>query len=229
METYCPDGDRTPSDWRLFDYAENSGCDGDFNTEARILMAAANLFASKGYAGTAVREIVDAAGVTKPTLYYYFKNKEDLYRKLMDQCIETFFRIMEQALARPGDLRSRLTAFYEHIYLLFHANIDFLRLVNSMIYGPPGATPTYDLRSRNLRFEKLLNEMLDAGATAGEFKQENREEVLLLLLGLIRSMQVQLVFKRSPKPFDDVKTIQRVINLIFDGAKVSCCGGEPQP
>ena len=36
----------------------------------RILIAAATLFANKGYAGTSVREIVEAAGVTKPTLYY---------------------------------------------------------------------------------------------------------------------------------------------------------------
>ena len=227
METFCPNGDHLPADWRLFDYAETSGCDGEFRTEARILMAAANLFANKGYAGTAVREIVDAAGVTKPTLYYYFKNKEDLYRKLMDQTIGTFFRIMEESLAAPGDLRTRLVAFYGNIYRLFQANIDFLRLVNAMIYGPPGTTPAYDLKSRNERFERALNEMLDAGVAAGEFPEENREGVLLLLFGLIRSIQVHLVFKRSQDPFDDEESIRRVIDLIFDGAKASCRDAEP--
>lgn len=228
MESYCHDGDRTPSDWRLFDYAESNDCSAEFKTEARILMAAANLFANKGYAGTAVREIVDAAGVTKPTLYYYFKNKEDLYRKLMDHTIETFFRLLEDSLTEPGNLRSRLVAFYTHIYQLFHANIDFLRLANSMVYGPPGATPAYDLKSRNVRFEKALTEMLKAGAAVGEFREENLEEVLLLLLGLIRTIQVQLVFKRAQKPLA-VKTIKRAIDLIFDGAKVAPAGQQSQP
>lgn len=54
------------------------------DTKVRILLAAARLFANRGYAGTSVREIVAMAGVTKPTLYYYFKNKDDL-------CIKLFF------------------------------------------------------------------------------------------------------------------------------------------
>ncbi len=63
----------------LFNRIWWSDTDRDQETRGRILLAAASLFANKGYAGTAVREIVAAAGVTKPTLYYYFKNKEDLY------------------------------------------------------------------------------------------------------------------------------------------------------
>ena len=41
-----------------------------------ILQAAVRLFARKGYEATSTREIVEAAGVTKPMIYYYFKNKE---------------------------------------------------------------------------------------------------------------------------------------------------------
>ena len=39
---------------------------------------AAKLFAERGYDATSVREIVEAAGVAKPTLYYYFRSKEGL-------------------------------------------------------------------------------------------------------------------------------------------------------
>ena len=38
-----------------------------------IARAAARLFAERGYDATSVREIVEAAGVAKPTLYYYFR------------------------------------------------------------------------------------------------------------------------------------------------------------
>lgn len=50
----------------------------------RILREATRLFGHAGYAGASVREVVEAAGVTKPTLYYYFKNKEDLFRQAVD-------------------------------------------------------------------------------------------------------------------------------------------------
>ncbi|MCE1227092.1 MAG: TetR/AcrR family transcriptional regulator, partial [Geobacteraceae bacterium] len=49
------------------------------NVRQRLLDAALQLFSTKGYAATSVRELVEAAGVTKPVLYYYFKNKEGLY------------------------------------------------------------------------------------------------------------------------------------------------------
>jgi AcrR family transcriptional regulator len=44
----------------------------------QIARTAAKLFASRGYDATSIREIVEAAGVAKPTLYYYFGSKEGL-------------------------------------------------------------------------------------------------------------------------------------------------------
>ena len=54
----------------------------------RLMVSAIGLFAEKGYASTSVREIVARAGVTKPVLYYYFKNKEGLLRSILDWASE---------------------------------------------------------------------------------------------------------------------------------------------
>ena len=48
-----------------------------------IARTAARLFAERGYDATSVREIVEAAGVAKPTLYYYFRSKEGLAQALL--------------------------------------------------------------------------------------------------------------------------------------------------
>ncbi|MCA1685458.1 MAG: TetR/AcrR family transcriptional regulator, partial [Planctomycetia bacterium] len=48
-----------------------------------IARVAARQFASRGYDATPVRAIVEAAGVTKPTLYYHFGSKEGLARALL--------------------------------------------------------------------------------------------------------------------------------------------------
>src|SRR3954469_18111690 len=48
-----------------------------------IAQVAARLFAARGYDATPVREIVEAAGVTKPTLYYHFGSKEGLAQALL--------------------------------------------------------------------------------------------------------------------------------------------------
>jgi AcrR family transcriptional regulator len=48
----------------------------------QLLEAAARLFAEQGYASTRVVDIVDAAGVAKGLFYWYFENKEALFREL---------------------------------------------------------------------------------------------------------------------------------------------------
>jgi len=48
----------------------------------RILQAAAELFAAQGYANTTMAQIVRALGVTKPFVYYYFRDKQEIFETL---------------------------------------------------------------------------------------------------------------------------------------------------
>lgn len=52
-------------------------------TRRRIMNAASELFAEKGYGGTSIDEIAEAAGVSKGTIFYNFKNKADLFEQLL--------------------------------------------------------------------------------------------------------------------------------------------------
>ena len=54
-------------------------------TQAALLRAARELFAERGYAGTATEEVVARAGVTRGALYHQFRDKEDLFRAVYAQ------------------------------------------------------------------------------------------------------------------------------------------------
>jgi AcrR family transcriptional regulator len=206
--------------WKQFKPGETGRIIGEQENKERILMVAATLFANNGYAGTSTREIVEAASVTKPTLYYYFKNKEDLYIKLMDLALGAFACILDESLARTGAMRSRLVGLFTDIFELFRNHVDLLRLVNAMIYGPPGATPPYDFSSKSNHLERVLTGILDAGVAEGELRPDNLEEVMLLLMGLLRSIQVLLVIKPARRTLT-CQDIAGAIDLIFDGTKAS--------
>lgn len=64
-------------------------------TKNKIFNAAAELFARDGFHKVSVREICEAANVTKPVLYYYFKDKETLLEELMK---ETYMKVDELVL-----------------------------------------------------------------------------------------------------------------------------------
>lgn len=53
------------------------------NLRKRIMEKAVALFSDKGYHGTSIREIAKAAECSLPMLYYYFKNKNDLYEEIV--------------------------------------------------------------------------------------------------------------------------------------------------
>ena len=72
----------------------------DSTTRQQVLQAALKKFADCGYEGTSVQDIVEAAKVTKPTLYYYFDNKVELYQALLSRTALERQRALREAEQR---------------------------------------------------------------------------------------------------------------------------------
>lgn len=73
-----------------------------------ILETALGLFYTRGYDAVGVQEIAEKSGVTKPTLYYYFKSKYGLLEQLIEDRSKVFFEDLQKACAYEGDLRKTL-------------------------------------------------------------------------------------------------------------------------
>src|SRR5262245_6360068 len=76
--------------------------------EHRILMAAAHLFNSKGFAGATTRELAQSLGFQRSTLYHYLESKQDLLYALCVASMETAARHFAAAVeSAPPELRLR--------------------------------------------------------------------------------------------------------------------------
>lgn len=76
-----------------------------------VTEAATSLFLSKGYDGTTMDEVAALAGVSKPTLYRYFADKEQLYAAIVAATIDdidALLRLVADALSASDDLREGL-------------------------------------------------------------------------------------------------------------------------
>lgn len=87
------------------------------NREA-ILNSALNLFWARGYDATGVQEIVDQAGITKPTLYYYFGSKQGLLQEILITNSRQLEEELREAVSCKGDIPSTL-------YRVARAYFDF--------------------------------------------------------------------------------------------------------
>ncbi len=91
-------------------------------TKQEILKEALKLFAQKGYARTSLEEIAKNVGITKPAIYYHFKNKKHLYNQIF---IKHFSKLKCKS---KGSLEEDLKAYIDTIGEMFLTDKDLARL-----------------------------------------------------------------------------------------------------
>jgi len=78
-----------------------------------ILDEAFALFARQGYRRTSFGDIATAVGLSRPAIYHYFKNKEEVFRAVGDRINKDISLAIDRTLKRPGPLEERLMAIFE--------------------------------------------------------------------------------------------------------------------
>ncbi len=69
-----------------------------------LIKSALSLFAHKGFDGVSTMEIVEAANVTKPTMYYYFGSKEGLLQEILSTFYGNLIEGLSKAVSLPEDI-----------------------------------------------------------------------------------------------------------------------------
>jgi AcrR family transcriptional regulator len=129
-------------------------------TRRQILRAALKRFANGGYAATSVQQIVGDAKVSKPALYYHFRDKADLFQALVSEAHDERLQVVQQAAARNTDIRNQLIEILAALFDYFHKNRDLTRIAFATAFAAPGEVPPelnyLDRCQRNLEFIRSL-------------------------------------------------------------------------
>lgn len=181
----------------------------------RLLQAALDFFTEKGYAASSVREIVEAAGVTKPVLYYYFKNKEGIYLELFREPFVYFSKILEDARNEKGGVRERVVRLFDLIFALFVAKLKEARLMYSIYYGPPQGAPFFDFEGFHLKMKEVVGLIVREGIEKGELRTVDADAATWILIGALNFVMEEQLCHRSP--LIDRAGLFRILDLIFEG------------
>ena len=90
------------------------------NSEERILQAAEELFLTKGYDSTKTTQIAEKAGVTHAMLHYYFRTKDKLFERIVNEKMEFVLTMVALPLANGAN------SFKERIQQCVETHFDFL-------------------------------------------------------------------------------------------------------
>ncbi|MGE4319216.1 MAG: TetR/AcrR family transcriptional regulator [Deferribacterales bacterium] len=184
------------------------------DARVRLLEAALDLFTEKGYAAASVSEIVSRAGVTKPMLYYYFKNKEGIYTELMDQAFTDFKILLKKYESVEKDVYIQINNMFRDIMNLHAAKLKHARLIYAMVYGPPQGAPFIDFEEYHAIMAEMLNRMIKKGVDNGELEDVVTEDFTTILLSvLFFCMDTQIIKCSCMLGIEDVS---RITGKLFD-------------
>lgn len=182
----------------------------------KLLESAIDIFTRRGYAAATVREIVEAVGVTKPVLYYYFGSKEGLYTEIMKKELEKFAQCLADSQRPAKSERERLRHLCETIYLKAHENLKVVRLIHSIFYGPPqGAPPFYGPETFHELVHGGIMNFIREGIRSGEFKNGNEEVMVSAIEGAF-NITIELEMAH-PERSIGIGGLRGILDLIFDG------------
>src|SRR5581483_6852248 len=94
-----------------------------------ILACAARVFAARGFPGTDVQAVADAAGVAKGTLYLYFPSKEEMFLAAVDYGIKQLKAYIDSCIAEIADPLDRIGAAIRAYLRFFKEHPELVELL----------------------------------------------------------------------------------------------------
>lgn len=185
----------------------------ELDAKQRILQAAAHLFAHRGFGSTSVREVVERAGVTKPTLYYWFENKEALYIECVQWKFDEIIPLIHAAVQGEGTVRERLVRFLEHYVAKALEDMDGVRLALTATSPSFEKRPEIDLLSFHTRYFGPLAQLIQEGIDRGDFRKDLDPELAVVMLVGPASMHLRAAIEGFPlKPGFAERTVDLYLN-----------------
>jgi len=184
-----------------------------------VLASAVKAFARRGYAGTSVQDILDAAGLSKPTVYYYFESKAGLFRAILAFAYDESFRLMQAGLKGKTSCAQRLVEVASALFEFANQHQNLTRLVFATVFAAPEETPpnSIDAAKRRRNFELVLA-IVRAGQKSGEL--DSGYDALELAHGIFGAISHQIrAHLIEPQGPLDRKRAERVVALFCNGAQ----------
>lgn len=149
-----------------------------------LLECSARLFARQGFANTSFQDIADAMGISRPALYHYVSNKEELLTALVRDVLERVVEILEDAKART-DLAedARIELALRGIVINNAGNTTRFRLLDRSEPDLPAEIAEVHRQARR-RVLALLTGLIEDAIVAGKLRPLPARTVALGMLGM---------------------------------------------
>ncbi|MEV0974212.1 TetR/AcrR family transcriptional regulator [Microtetraspora glauca] len=182
-----------------------------------LLATAAEVFASRGYAATTVREVADAAGILGGSLYYHFDSKESIVDEILSTFLDDLWARYDEVLGAGLGARETM----ERLVVESFRSIDRHRAAvviyqNESRHLSEGPRFAY-LRESWDRFERMWGELLDRGIKENAFRSDL--DVPLVYRFLRDTVWVAASWYRPGGRLTADEVAERYLGMVLEGIR----------
>lgn len=184
-----------------------------------IISGAKKLIQQYGLKKTTMEDIAKAAGKGKSTLYYYFKDKEEIFDRVINLEIDEFFKVVQTAVNKQPDAISMLKAYIvTKVKTLREKTNLYSFAIENDLQGRINQEFT-NLRNRYDNEEKkLIGSILTKGVESNLFTKDivpETDTLSKLLVSCIRGVEMDIITHNKNKALVDKADL--LIQIVIKG------------
>lgn len=194
---------------------ENQNIDNQVKVE-QIISAAQSVFGRFGMKKATMQEIASEIGISKALLYYYFPDKEHLYKTVVEKEHHEFITALKFELSRINDTENKLKEFVSIRMMYFRKLLTLSRFRMEDYSGIKTIMENVWNDCRNKELE-VINEILSEGKEKQIFHIKNTLEIADIFLDLLKGLshimiKTKQIFYLESEEFDTL--IERAMSFV---------------
>lgn len=181
-----------------------------------ILEKSLEVFTNEGYEDVTFQKIADRCGITRTTLYIYFKNKKDIFRAALKQLLSDMEakmkEVVDDATITAEQSLRKLTMIIVD-YFEDNLNMFSVLLIYLLQLKKSGVDTNEKVQRRVLRLRHHINTVIIRGVKNNEFSVSNVHQINELMYGMFEAA----IFRIAVLNQHNISEIRAVLNLAIDG------------
>jgi TetR/AcrR family transcriptional regulator, cholesterol catabolism regulator len=167
-------------------------------TREKLLDAATEVFAARGYAGTRVEDLVEHAAVSRRTLYEHFDSIDAILEEVYERAVRISFSTVIQKLMGVTDPIERIDVGVFAYYEIISANAAAARVVFE-VYRTAGDAQAAKYELNTARYATLMFEFLTIAFAAGRLNRAPDETSVYALIKGLDAVAIRALHRKEPE------------------------------
>ncbi len=182
----------------------------------KLLQAGIELLSRKTFSKISMDQVAESSGVSKPMIYYYFKNKEGYYKALATFLLKIAKSMTRKVINTELSLRENLTNYVRFRIEFVRNNPGISKAFMSMISDPNIGLLIEEMQDEfNVMRLELIDPIFDKAKKKGEIRPEtNGVMVIMMLNSVLVALSMKIL---NGFGINDKLNTDEIVDILFDG------------